>query len=85
MYILYLFMISQTLKIMCNSRQVKLILISLLVLYTVLIHCLFLVADNYGVTAYAVCLFLLTIWFSEHWGEATACPYNHFEGPTYLF
>ena len=30
-------------------------------------------------TAYAVCLFLLTIWFSEHWGEATACPYNHFE------
>jgi hypothetical protein len=82
MYILYLFMISQTLKIM-YSRQVKLILFSLL--YTVLIHCLFLVADNYGVTAYAVCLFLLTIWFSEHWGEATACPYNHFEGPTYLF
>ena len=24
-------------------------------------------------------LFLLTIWWSEHWGEATACPYIHFE------
>ena len=29
--------------------------------------------------SYAVFLFLLTIWWSEHWGEATACPYIHFE------
>jgi aquaporin related protein len=40
---------------------------------------LIIVADNYGIMAYSVCLFLLTIWFSDHWGDATACPYNHFE------
>ena len=38
-----------------------------------------LVADNYGVTAYSVYLFLLTIWWSDHWNDATACPYIHFE------
>ena len=37
------------------------------------------VADNYGVMSYAVFLFLLTIWWGDHWGEATACPYIHFE------
>jgi hypothetical protein len=21
----------------------------------------------------------LTIWWSDHWGDATACPYTHFE------
>ena len=36
-------------------------------------------ADHYGVAAYAVCLFTLTIWWSQHWGDATACPYIHFE------
>jgi len=40
---------------------------------------LIIIADNYGVAAYAVYLFLLTIWWSQHWGDATACPYNHFE------
>jgi len=40
---------------------------------------LIIIADNYGLTAYAVTLFLLTIWWSLHWGDATACPYNHFE------
>ena len=37
------------------------------------------VADNYGVVAYSVYLFLLTIWWSDHWNDATACPYIHFE------
>ena len=37
------------------------------------------VADNYGVTSYAVFLFLLTIWWSDHWQDSTACPYVHFE------
>lgn len=36
-------------------------------------------ADNYGVATYAVFLFLLTIWWSQVWGDATACPYNHME------
>ena len=40
---------------------------------------LFTVADNYGVSAYAVYLFALTIWWGQVWGEATACPYFHFE------
>jgi len=40
---------------------------------------LIIVADHYGVMAYAVCLFTLTIWWSQHWGDATACPYIHFE------
>lgn len=40
---------------------------------------LIIVADNYGLAVYAVYLFLLTIWWSMHWGDATACPYNHFE------
>ena len=39
----------------------------------------YVVADNYGLLAYGVYLFLLTIWWSLHWGDATACPYNHFE------
>ncbi|KAG8235632.1 hypothetical protein J437_LFUL015665 [Ladona fulva] len=47
------------------------------------------VADNYGVSAYAVLLFLLTIWWSSNWADATACPYNHLEdyvsGNTDLF
>ena len=37
------------------------------------------VADHYGVSVYVVCLFLLTIWWSQHWEDATACPYIHFE------
>uniref|UniRef100_A0A1B6DXG9 Aquaporin n=1 Tax=Clastoptera arizonana TaxID=38151 RepID=A0A1B6DXG9_9HEMI len=40
---------------------------------------LIIVADNYGVSTYAVYLFLLTIWWSLNWGEASACPYTHFE------
>jgi len=40
---------------------------------------LIIIADNYGLTAYAIALFLLTIWWSLHWGDATACPYNHVE------
>ncbi|XP_045500299.1 aquaporin-12 isoform X2 [Colias croceus] len=40
---------------------------------------LIIVADNFGVATYAVFLFLLTIWWSLNWGEATACPYTHIE------
>lgn len=36
---------------------------------------LIIVADNWGVTAYAVSLFLLTVWWSTKWENATACPY----------
>lgn len=39
----------------------------------------FAVADNYGVLAYGVYLFTLTIWWGKVWGDATACPYIHFE------
>lgn len=38
-----------------------------------------LVADNYGVYAYGLYLFLMTIWWSQSWGSATACPYNLLE------
>jgi len=37
------------------------------------------VADNWGVWMYALYLFLLTIWWSMHWDEASACPYTHLE------
>merc|ERR1711902_49716 len=40
---------------------------------------LIIIADNYGLAAYGLYLFLATIWWSMHWGDATACPYNHFE------
>jgi len=40
---------------------------------------LIIISDHYGLFLYAVLLFLLTIWWSLHWGDATACPYNHFE------
>jgi aquaporin related protein len=37
------------------------------------------VADNFGIATYAIILFLLTIWWSQMWGDATACPYTHME------
>ncbi|XP_055372584.1 aquaporin-11 [Condylostylus longicornis] len=40
---------------------------------------LIIVADNYGVAAYAICLFMLTIWWGKVWGDASACPYTHME------
>merc|ERR1711962_1695939 len=40
---------------------------------------LIIVADNYGLAAYGLYLFLATWWWSLHWGDATACAYNHFE------
>ena len=39
----------------------------------------FSVADNYGVFAYSIFLFALTLWWGQVWGDATACPYFHFE------
>ncbi|XP_055692418.1 aquaporin-11 isoform X2 [Lutzomyia longipalpis] len=40
---------------------------------------LIIVADNFGVATYAIYLFLLTVWWSQVWGDATACPYTHME------
>jgi len=40
---------------------------------------LIIIADNYGVSTYAIFLFSLTIWWAQHWGDATACPYLCFE------
>uniref|UniRef100_A0A1B0A4L1 Aquaporin n=1 Tax=Glossina pallidipes TaxID=7398 RepID=A0A1B0A4L1_GLOPL len=40
---------------------------------------LIIVADNFGVAAYAVYLFLLTVWWGKVWGDASACPYTHME------
>lgn len=37
------------------------------------------VADNFGVSVYAICLFFLTILWSMVWNDATACPYTHME------
>ncbi|XP_015595611.1 aquaporin-11 isoform X2 [Cephus cinctus] len=37
------------------------------------------IADNWGVSMYAIYLFVLTIWWSLNWGDATACPYTHLE------
>jgi hypothetical protein len=40
---------------------------------------LIVVADNWGIWAYALYLFLLTIWWSKNWDTATACPYSPVE------
>lgn len=37
------------------------------------------VADNWGIEAYALYLFLLTIWWSSCWEESSACPYMPLE------
>lgn len=40
---------------------------------------LIIIAENFGVSTYAIFLFFLTIWWSFNWGDATACPYTHLE------
>lgn len=40
---------------------------------------LIIISDNWGVWMYALYLFLLTIWWSIMWDEASACPYTHME------
>ncbi|XP_043281314.1 aquaporin-11 [Venturia canescens] len=40
---------------------------------------LIIIADNWGVSMYAIYLFVLTIWWSMNWEDATACPYTHIE------
>jgi aquaporin rerated protein, invertebrate len=40
---------------------------------------LIIVADNFGVATYAIFLFLLTCWWAQVWGNASACPYTHME------
>ncbi|CAH1107266.1 unnamed protein product [Psylliodes chrysocephalus] len=36
---------------------------------------LIIVADNWGVSTYAIFLFLLTVWWGTQWEDASACPY----------
>lgn len=38
-------------------------------------YTLFTVADNFGVWMYGCFLFVLTVWWSFNWEDATACPY----------
>ncbi|CAG9863814.1 unnamed protein product [Phyllotreta striolata] len=40
---------------------------------------LIIIADNWGISSYALFLFLLTVWWGTQWEEATACPYNPLE------
>lgn len=40
---------------------------------------LIIIAENWGVSMYAIYLFVLTVWWSMNWGDATACPYTHIE------
>jgi len=40
---------------------------------------LIIIADNFGVATYGIFLFLLSIWWSANWGDASACPYTHLE------
>ncbi|KAL0274600.1 UNVERIFIED_CONTAM: hypothetical protein PYX00_002695 [Menopon gallinae] len=40
---------------------------------------LIVVAEKFGVYAYLLYLFLLSIWWNLKWAEATACPYTHLE------
>lgn len=40
---------------------------------------LIIIAENWGVSTYAIYLFVLTIWWSMNWGDASACPYTHIE------
>jgi len=40
---------------------------------------LIIVADNFGVSTYAIYLFLLTVWWNIAWQDASACPYTHME------
>lgn len=37
------------------------------------------VADNWGVWAYALYLFVLTLWWASKWEDASACPYSPIE------
>lgn len=40
---------------------------------------LIIIADNWGISMYAIYLFFMTIWWCYVWGDATACPYTHLE------
>ncbi|CAD1479147.1 unnamed protein product [Heterotrigona itama] len=40
---------------------------------------LIIIAENWGVSMYGVYLFVLTIWWSMNWEDASACPYTHIE------
>lgn len=40
---------------------------------------LIIIADNWGVSMYGIYLFVLTIWWSMNWEDASACPYTHIE------
>lgn len=68
-------------KLVLNENIVRAILLELIATAELCACCfeLIIVADNYGVFAYAVYLFLLTVWWSSVWDDATACPYNPLE------
>jgi len=40
---------------------------------------LIIVTEAYGIWMYALFLFLLTIWWANHWQDAAGCPYIHVE------
>ncbi|XP_037950750.1 aquaporin-11-like [Teleopsis dalmanni] len=69
-------------KRMLNEDGIVPILINEAIAAAELCACCFeliIVADNFGVAAYAIFLFLLTVWWGKVWGDASACPYTHME------
>nr|AHI85752.1 aquaporin 5 [Lygus hesperus] len=68
-------------RLQIESNFKKLLLLEGIATWELCATCfeLIIVADNYGVSTYALFLFVLTIWWSRNWGDATACPYTHFE------
>jgi aquaporin related protein len=83
-YILVVLFLAEVLRRLCAPLNPGLVKTSLLEAVAAAELCgacfeLIIIADNYGIMAYALYLFLLTIWWSDHWGDATACPYIHME------
>ncbi|XP_054267794.1 aquaporin-11-like [Macrosteles quadrilineatus] len=68
-------------RVFPESTLTKVLLLELIAAGELCACCfeLIIVADNFGVGMYAIFLFLLTIWWSMNWGDATACPYTHLE------
>ncbi|BES92397.1 aquaporin rerated protein, invertebrate [Nesidiocoris tenuis] len=68
-------------RLQIQSNVKKILLLEAIATWELCAACfeLIIVADNYGVSTYALFLFVLTIWWSRNWGDATACPYTHFE------
>ncbi|CAH0564827.1 unnamed protein product [Brassicogethes aeneus] len=60
-----------------SDNLIKVLLLEFLATLELCAACfeLIIVADNWGIEAYALSLFLLTIYWSSCWGNASACPY----------